>query len=37
MGRPKAWLPFAGEVMLVRVVRLLSEAVAPVVARLAGG
>jgi molybdopterin-guanine dinucleotide biosynthesis protein A len=31
MGRPKAWLPFAGEVMLPRVVRLLGEAVAPVV------
>ena len=31
MGRPKAWLPFGGETMLARVVRLLSEAVAPVV------
>jgi molybdopterin-guanine dinucleotide biosynthesis protein A len=31
MGRPKAWLPFAGEVMLPRVVRLLSAAVQPVV------
>ena len=31
MGRAKAWLPFAGEVMLPRVVRLLGEAVAPVV------
>jgi molybdopterin-guanine dinucleotide biosynthesis protein A len=31
MGRPKAWLPFAGEVMLPRVVRLLSQAVHPVV------
>ncbi len=31
MGRPKAWLPFAGELMLPRVVRLLSEAVSPVV------
>jgi molybdopterin-guanine dinucleotide biosynthesis protein A len=31
MGRPKAWLPFAGEIMLPRVVRLLGEAVAPVV------
>jgi molybdopterin-guanine dinucleotide biosynthesis protein A len=31
MGRPKAWLPFAGELMLARVVRLLSEAVDPVV------
>lgn len=31
MGRPKAWLPFGGEVMLARVVRLLGEAVGPVV------
>jgi molybdopterin-guanine dinucleotide biosynthesis protein A len=31
MGRPKAWLPFAGELMLQRVVRLLREAVEPVV------
>jgi molybdenum cofactor guanylyltransferase len=31
MGRPKAWLPFAGEVMLPRVVRLLGEAVHPIV------
>jgi molybdopterin-guanine dinucleotide biosynthesis protein A len=31
MGRAKAWLPFAGELMLPRVVRRLSEAVAPVV------
>lgn len=31
MGRPKAWLPFAGETMLARVVRLLSEAVRPIV------
>jgi molybdopterin-guanine dinucleotide biosynthesis protein A len=31
MGRPKAWLPFAGEVMLPRVVRLLKEVVRPVV------
>ncbi len=31
MGRPKAWLPFAGEFMLPRVVRLLREAVEPVV------
>jgi molybdopterin-guanine dinucleotide biosynthesis protein A len=31
MGRPKAWLPFAGEVMLPRVVRLLGEAVEPIV------
>jgi molybdopterin-guanine dinucleotide biosynthesis protein A len=31
MGRPKAWLPFAGEIMLPRVVRLLREAVEPVV------
>lgn len=31
MGQPKAWLPFAGELMLPRVVRLLREAVGPVV------
>lgn len=31
MGRPKAWLPFAGELMLPRVVRLLREVVEPVV------
>src|SRR5580700_6643343 len=31
MGRAKAWLPFAGELMLPRVVRLLREAVDPVV------
>src|ERR1700676_1502303 len=31
MGRPKAWLPVAGEIMLPRVVRLLSEVVAPIV------
>jgi molybdopterin-guanine dinucleotide biosynthesis protein A len=31
MGRPKAWLPFGGELMLPRVARLLGEAVAPLV------
>lgn len=31
MGQPKAWLPFGGETMLARVVRLLSEAVSPIV------
>jgi molybdenum cofactor guanylyltransferase len=31
MGRPKAWLPFGGETMLERVVRLMSEIVAPIV------
>jgi molybdopterin-guanine dinucleotide biosynthesis protein A len=31
MGQPKAWLPFAGEIMLARVVRLLGEAVSPIV------
>jgi len=30
MGRPKAWLPFAGETMLARVVRVLSEVVDPI-------
>lgn len=31
MGRPKAWLPFGNEVLLQRVVRILSEVVAPIV------
>lgn len=31
MGRPKAWLPFGDELMLPRIVRLLSEAVRPIV------
>lgn len=31
MGRPKAWLPFGEELLLARVVRLLGEAVTPVV------
>jgi molybdopterin-guanine dinucleotide biosynthesis protein A len=31
MGRPKAWLPFGGEVMLQRVVRIVRQAVEPVV------
>jgi molybdopterin-guanine dinucleotide biosynthesis protein A len=31
MGRPKAWLPFDGEFMLPRVVRLLREVVSRVV------
>jgi molybdopterin-guanine dinucleotide biosynthesis protein A len=31
MGRPKAWLPFGEELMLPRVMRLLREAVEPVV------
>jgi molybdopterin-guanine dinucleotide biosynthesis protein A len=31
MGRPKSWLPFAGELMLPRVVRLLGEAVQPII------
>jgi molybdopterin-guanine dinucleotide biosynthesis protein A len=31
MGQPKAWLPFAGEIMLPRVVRLLGAVVTPVV------
>lgn len=37
MGRPKAWLPFGGESMLARVVRLLREAVEPVVVVAAPG
>lgn len=31
MGRPKAWLPFGGECLLPRVVRLLGEVVRPIV------
>ncbi len=31
MGRPKAWLPFAGELLLPRIVRLLAETVSPIV------
>jgi molybdenum cofactor guanylyltransferase len=31
MGQPKAWLPFAGETMLARVIRLLGEVVDPIV------
>jgi len=31
MGRPKAWLPFGDEVLLQRVVRVLSEIVDPIV------
>jgi molybdopterin-guanine dinucleotide biosynthesis protein A len=31
MGRPKAWLPFGPEVLLQRVVRILSEIVAPII------
>src|SRR5438445_8494260 len=37
MGRPKAWLPFGGELMLPRVVRLLGEAADPVVVVAAPG
>src|SRR5437868_4811401 len=37
MGRPKAWLPFAGESMLARVVRLLGEAVSPIIVVAAPG
>lgn len=37
MGRPKAWLPFGGERMLPRVVRLLGEAVGAVVVVAAVG
>jgi molybdopterin-guanine dinucleotide biosynthesis protein A len=37
MGRPKAWLPFGGELMLPRVVRLLGEVVSPVVVVAAHG
>jgi molybdopterin-guanine dinucleotide biosynthesis protein A len=37
MGRPKAWLPFGGELMLPRVVRVLREVVDPVVVVAAPG
>jgi molybdenum cofactor guanylyltransferase len=37
MARPKAWLPFGAEIMLPRVVRLLSEALDPVVVVAAPG
>ena len=37
MGRPKAWLPFAGELMLPRILRLLGEAVGPLVVVAAPG
>jgi molybdenum cofactor guanylyltransferase len=37
MGRPKAWLPFAGELMLPRVIRLLRQAVEPIVVVAAPG
>ena len=37
MGRPKAWLPAGGEPMLLRVVRVVAEAVGPVVVVAAPG
>jgi len=37
MGRPKAWLPFGDELLLPRVVRILSEVVEPVVVVAAPG
>jgi molybdenum cofactor guanylyltransferase len=37
MGRPKAWLPFGDEVLLQRVVRILSEVVHPIVVVAAPG
>lgn len=37
MGTPKAWLPFAGELMLPRIVRILREVVDPVVVVAAKG
>ncbi len=37
MGRPKAWLPFGPEVMLQRVVRILSQVVSPIVVVAAKG
>ncbi len=37
MGRPKAWLPFGGEVLLQRVVRRVAEVASPVVVVAAPG
>jgi molybdopterin-guanine dinucleotide biosynthesis protein A len=37
MGRPKAWLPFGTELLLQRVVRILSAVVSPVVVVAARG
>jgi molybdopterin-guanine dinucleotide biosynthesis protein A len=37
MGRPKAWLPFGGEFLLQRVVRILQSVVDPVVVVAAPG
>ncbi len=37
MGQPKAWLPFGEELMLPRVVRLLSSIVSPIVVVAAPG
>jgi molybdopterin-guanine dinucleotide biosynthesis protein A len=37
MGRPKAWLPFGNELLLPRMVRLLREAVEPIVVVAAPG
>ena len=37
MGRPKAWLPFGPELMLQRVVRILSQVVSPIVVVAAPG
>src|SRR5262249_52205995 len=37
MGKPKAWLPFAGQPMVARVVGLLGEAVSPLVVVAAPG
>jgi len=32
MGRPKAWLPWAGEPMLLHIIRTLQQAVNPIIA-----
>jgi molybdopterin-guanine dinucleotide biosynthesis protein A len=37
MGRPKAWLPFGGEALLQRAVRILQQVVDPVVVVAAPG
>ncbi len=31
MGRPKAWLPFGGELLLPRIVRIVAEVLGPVI------
>jgi molybdenum cofactor guanylyltransferase len=37
MGQPKCWLPFADEILLPRIVRLLSEVVSPIIVVASAG